>query len=62
MNEQLCMLMAEIERKRTEMHEIAIKKGMLHSETVSISQKLDTLILQYQKQQQRIKQYYLLSR
>ncbi|GAA3319998.1 hypothetical protein GCM10020331_029210 [Ectobacillus funiculus] len=38
MNGNLCILMDEIERIRIEMHDAAIQKGLMHAETVRISQ------------------------
>lgn len=52
--------MDEIERIRIEMHDAAIQKGLMHAETVKISQILDKLIIQHQKQiQNREHQYSL---
>jgi len=60
MNEKLCILMDEIERIRIEMHNAAIQKGLMHAETVRISQLLDKLIIQHQKQIQNREHEYSL--
>ncbi len=60
MNEKLCILMDEIERIRIEMHDAAIQKGLMHAETVRISQTLDKLIILHQKQTEERKHPYSL--
>ena len=60
MNGNLCILIDEIERIRIEMHDAAIQKGFMHAETVRISQVLDKLIIQHQKQTQDRKYQYSL--
>ena len=60
MNGNLCILMDEIERIRIEMHDAAIQKGLMHAETVRISQTLDKLIIQHQKQTEERKHPYSL--